>query len=81
MAGDLRQPRAMLAGARFAGGPGRERDAERAWATELSIYFKRGIGELPVVRSYENGVYAVVGLITTTHPGDHPGPDGILWFT
>ena len=23
----------------------------------------------------------VTGLIQTTHPGDHPGPDGIAWFT
>jgi hypothetical protein len=38
------------------------------------------VGEQPVV-TYAGGVYTVIGLITTTHPGDHPKADGIVWFT
>jgi hypothetical protein len=46
----------------------------------MKAYFKRGVGEPPVV-TYAGGVYTVVGLIQTTHPGDRPKPDGIVWFT
>jgi hypothetical protein len=74
------EPRLVRAGARFAGGPGREREAAEAWAFEMKAYFKRGVGEQPLV-TYERGTYTVIGLIQTTHPGDHPKPDGIVWFT
>lgn len=74
------EPRLVNAGARFTGGPGREQEAAEAWAFEMKAYFKRGVGEQPQV-TYERGVYTVVGLIQTTHPGDHPKPDGIVWFT
>lgn len=72
--------RCMLAGAWFWGDPGREQEAAEAWAFEMKVYFKRGVGEPPVVE-YEDGGYTVTGLITTTHPGDQPGEDGILWFS
>jgi hypothetical protein len=74
------EPRLVHAGAMFTGGPGREREAAEAWAFELKVYFKRGVREQPAV-TYEHGVYTVVGLIQTTHPGDRPRPDGIVWFT
>ena len=74
------EPRLVCAGARFTGGPGREREAAEAWAFEMKAYFKRGVGEPPVV-TYANGTYTVIGLIQTTHPGDRPKPDGIVWFT
>jgi len=74
------EPRQVRAGAQFTGRPGREREAAEAWAFEMTAYFKRGVGEQPVV-SYAGGVYTVIGLIQTTHPGDHPKPDGIVWFT
>jgi hypothetical protein len=74
------EPRLVHAGARFAGGPGREQEAAEAWAFELKAYFKRGTGEPPVV-TYAGGVYTVIGLIQTTHPGDHPKADGIVWFS
>jgi hypothetical protein len=74
------EPRLLRAGARFTGGPGREREAAEAWAFEMKTYFKRGVGEQPHV-AYENGVYAVTGLIQTTHPGDHPDTEGTVWFT
>lgn len=74
------EPRLLRAGARFAGGPGREREAAEAWAFEMKVYFKRGVGEQPHV-TYENGVYTVTGLIQTTHPGDHPDAEGTVWFT
>lgn len=74
------EPRLVNAGARFTGSPGREREAAEAWAFEMKAYFKRGVGEQPVV-TYAGGVYTVVGLIQTTHPGDHPKADGIVWFT
>ena len=64
------EPRIVTAVCQFRGGPGREREAAEAWAFELTYYFKRGIGEPPLV-TYENGVYTVRGLMTTTHPGDH----------
>jgi hypothetical protein len=73
------EPRLVLAGARFEGGPGRDREAAEAWAFEMKAYFKRGTGEQPDV-TYAGGVYTVVGLIRTTHPFDRPGPDGIAWF-
>lgn len=73
------EPRLVLAGARFSGGPGREREAAEAWAFELKAYFKRGVGEQPEV-IFADGVYTVTGLMQTTHPGDHPGADGIVWF-
>jgi hypothetical protein len=74
-------PRTVLAGARFSGGPGREDEAREAWAFEMKAYFHRGVGEPPVITSYDGGVYTVIGLITTTHPGDHPDEQGIVWFT
>jgi hypothetical protein len=74
------EPRLVNAGARFTGGPGREQEAAEAWAFEMKAYFKRGVGEQPRV-TYASGVYTVIGLIQTTHPGDHPKPDGIVWFT
>lgn len=74
-------PRDVLAGARFRGGPGREEEARKAWAFEMKAYFHRGVGEPPVVTSYDGGVYTVIGLITTTHPGDQPDEQGIVWFT
>jgi hypothetical protein len=74
------EPRLVNAGVRFTGGPGREREAAEAWAFEMKAYFKRGTGEQPVV-TYAGGVYTVIGLIQTTHPGDRPKPDGIVWFT
>lgn len=73
-------PRLVRAGARFVGGPGREQEAAEAWAFELKVYFKRGVGEQPQV-TYANGIYTVIGLIQTTHPSDHPDADGIAWFT
>lgn len=54
---------------KFAGTPGREREAAEAWAFELTYYFLRRVGEQPRV-SYANGVYTCEGLMTTTHPGD-----------
>lgn len=74
------EPRLVLAGAQFTGTPGREREAAEAWAFEMAAYFKRGVGEQPEV-TYSGGVYTVVGMIQTTHPGDHPKADGIVWFT
>lgn len=73
-------PRLVLAGARFTGTPGREREAAEAWAFEMKAYFHRGVGEQPQV-TYDHGTYTVIGLIQTTHPGDRPGKDGIVWFT
>lgn len=70
----------VLAGARFTGTPGREAEAAEAWAFEMKAYFHRGVGEPPKV-TYDCGTYTVIGLIQTTHPGDHPGKDGIVWFT
>lgn len=78
--GDLRTPRLVRAGAWFRGAPGRERDAAEAWAFEMKAYFHRGTGEQPEV-SYAAGIYRVIGLIQTTHPGDVPDADGIVWFT
>lgn len=72
--------RLVLAGTRFTGTPGREREAAEAWAFEMKAYFHRGVGEQPQV-TYDHGTYTVIGLIQTTHPGDHPGKDGIVWFT
>lgn len=72
--------RQVLASAQFSGPAGREREAAEAWAFEMKAYFHRGVGEQPVV-TYEGGVYTVTGLIQTTHPGDVPGPDGIVRFT
>lgn len=79
---DARAPdaRHVLAGAWFTGAPGREREAAEAWASEMKVYFARGVGEQPVV-TYADGTYTVVGLITTSHPGDHPDQSGIVWFT
>jgi hypothetical protein len=74
------EPRLVRAAARFAGVPGREQDAAEAWAFEMKAYFKRGVGEPPAV-TYAGGVYTVIGLIQTTHPGDRPKADGIVWFT
>jgi hypothetical protein len=74
------EPRLLRAGAQFTGVPGREREAAEAWAFEMTAYFKRGVGEQPVV-SYAGGTYTVIGLIQTTHPGDRPRADGIVWFT
>jgi hypothetical protein len=74
------EPRLVRAGVRFTGRPGREREAAEAWAFEMKAYFKRGVREPPQV-TYAGGVYTVIGLIQTTHPGDHPKPDGIVWFT
>ena len=73
-------PRQVLASAQFTGAPGREQAAAEAWAFEMKVYFHRGVGEPPVV-TYDGGVYTVTGLIQTTHPGDVPGPDGIVRFT
>lgn len=67
-------PRQVTAVGRFAGPPGREHDAARAWAFELTYYFTRGVGEPPLV-TYEHGVYTCTGLIQTTHPGDRPVTD------
>lgn len=72
--------RVLPASAQFTGPPGREREAAEAWAFEMKAYFTRGVGEQPAV-TYEGGTYTVTGLITTTHPGDRPGPDGIVRFT
>jgi hypothetical protein len=74
------EPRMVLAGAFFTAGPGREQEAAEAWAFELKVYFKRGVGEQPQVE-YRNGVYIVVGPIQTTHGGDQPNAEGIVWFT
>lgn len=74
------EPRLVRAGAQFTGPPGRELEAAEAWEFEVRVYFKRGVEEQPQV-SYDGGVYTVTGLIQTTHPGDHPKPDGIVWFT
>lgn len=63
------EPRNVQAVFRFSGGPGRGEEAARAWAFELTYYFCRGVGEQPSV-IYEDGVYSVTGLMTTTHPGD-----------
>ena len=73
-------PRQVLARAQFTGPPGQQQEAAEAWAFEMKAYFHRGVGEPPVV-TYEGGVYTVTGLIQTTHPGDIPGPDGIVRFT
>jgi hypothetical protein len=78
--GDDEQPRQVRAGAQLAGGPGRELDAAQAWAFELGTYFRRGIEGQPQVM-YAGGVYTVIGPIRTTHPGDHPDPRGVVWFT
>jgi hypothetical protein len=72
--------RQVLARTQFTGPPGQEQEAAEAWAFEMKAYFHRGVGEPPVV-AYEGGVYTVTGLIQTTHPGDVPGPDGIVQFT
>lgn len=61
--------RQVTAVCRFAGGPGREREAAEAWAFELTHYFMRAVGEAPKV-TYENGVYTCTGLMQTTHPHD-----------
>ena len=37
----------------FWAGPGREHDAALAWAFELTHYFKRGVGEAPIVTALE----------------------------
>jgi hypothetical protein len=74
------EPRLVNSGCQFSAGPGREQEAAEAWAFEMKAYFKRGVGEPPAV-AYAAGVYSVTGLIQTTHPGDRPGPDGIVWFT
>lgn len=74
------EPRLLHAQCQFRGGPGREADAAKGWAWELGTYFKRGIGEPPVV-TYADGIYTVVGLMQTTHPNDHPNADGIVVFT
>lgn len=75
--------RCVLAGAKFTGEPGRGTEAAEAWAFEMKVYFKRGVGEQPQVW-YDDaeGVYTIVGLIQTSHPGDVPnhGEDGIVWF-
>jgi len=72
--------RHVLAGMRFTGEAGREQEAAEAWAFEMKAYFMRGTGEPPVV-VYRDGVYTVTGLIATTHPGDRPDAEGIVWFT
>lgn len=74
------EPRLVRAGAQFTGSAGREQEAAEAWAFEMKAYFKRGVGEQPQV-TYEHGTYTVIGLIQTTHPGDRPREDGIVWFT
>lgn len=61
--------RDVIAVARFRGGPGRERDAAEEWAFELKYYFMRRVGEQPQV-VYEDGIYTVTGLMTTSHPCD-----------
>lgn len=61
--------RNVIATARFFGKPGREHDAAEAWAFELTYFFLRGVGEQPAVE-YEDGIYTVTGMMTTTHPGD-----------
>lgn len=72
--------RHVLASAQLAGPAGQEREAAEAWAFEMKNYFLRGVGEPPVV-TWKDGVYTVTGLISTTHPADRPGPDGIVRFT
>ena len=69
----LTEPRNVVAVCWFSGGPGREREAAEAWAFELTYYFLRGVGEPPGV-IYADGVYTCSGMMTTTHPGDGPGP-------
>lgn len=71
--------RHVVASAQFAGPAEQEREAAEAWAFEMKNYFLRGVGEPPVV-TWKDGVYTVTGLISTTHPGDRPGPDGIVRF-
>jgi hypothetical protein len=61
--------RDVIAVARFSGGPGREREAAESWAFELKYYFMRRVGEQPQV-AYEDGIYTVTGLMTTSHPFD-----------
>lgn len=61
--------RDVIAVMRFWGEPGREREAAEAWAFELKYYFMRRVGEQPQV-TYEDGMYVVLGLMTTSHPGD-----------
>jgi len=73
--------RTVLAGARFEGAPGQEAEAAAAWASELNLYFCRGLTSIPPEVTYADGVYTVIGFIKTTHPGDHPDADGIAWFT
>jgi hypothetical protein len=94
--------------AHFWAGPDREHDAALAWAYDLTHYFKRGVGEPPMVIATESApqwqahnsyygdgyydtacglylnfwgsysppqplvIYECRGLMTTTHPGDHP---------
>jgi hypothetical protein len=67
----MTEPRQVTAVMRFRGGPGREDDAARAWAFELTYYFTRGTGEPPQV-TWADGVYTVTGLMQTTHPYDQP---------
>ena len=71
--------RNVIAVYRFRGGPGRETEAAEAWAFEITYYFLRGVGEQPIV-TYQDGIYTVSGLMTTTHPWDRVpetvfGPD------
>lgn len=71
--------RLVTAITRFRGSPGREQEAAEAWAFELTYYFKRGVGEAPVV-TWKDGIYTCTGLMTTTHPGDIGSPvvfDGV----
>ena len=67
----MTEARLVTAVTRFSGGPGREREAAEAWAFELTYYFKRGVGEQPVVTyDADAGVYTCTGLMATTHPYD-----------
>lgn len=61
--------RNVIAVCRFSGEPGREQEAAEAWAFDLTYFFLRGVGEAPAVE-YQNGIYTVRGLMTTTHLGD-----------
>lgn len=67
-AGDM-PSRNVIAVCRFRGAPGRERQAAEAWAFELKYYFGRRVGEQPQV-VYEDGIYTVTGLMSTSHPHD-----------
>lgn len=64
----------VIAIMRFYGEPGRERDAAEAWAFEITYYYLRCVGEQPAV-VYQNGIYTVSGMMTTTHPGDRAETD------